>query len=387
MLNSTLQVLPDKQILAFVAHLPLQATGGGVYAVSWHVHQELQKRFLLTPFVQVVPATGFGEIAVSKIRRKVLRVPGKFYQFSPRTLERTAALVETYVRGADAVFFRSSTRWIKCRPKVPYFIHTDAIFHTFFNNTFDPANFILSDLQRIWNAERDFLENAACVFFESEWGLRKAREAYGLQGDHYVVINNGGGLEPPSEDIWDGNYLRLLTIAKDFRQKGGDLVFEAFKQLKRSFPELKWSIIGGPPDPQTLNCAGVTYEGFLRPESDTELTRFRALLADAFLLIHPTREDVNPLVLIEAAYFGCPSISVDDFAIPELVINGETGVLLQRPLSIPDLVSSVAQLVVNRESYLKLRQNARSRSLSKFTWDEAGGQMHTEIRRRLSLLG
>jgi len=208
-----------------------------------------------------------------------------------------------------------------------------------------------------------------------------------LQGDHYVVINNGGGLEPPSEDIWDGNYLRLLTIAKDFRQKGGDLVFEAFKQLKRSFPELKWSIIGGPPDPQTLNCAGVTYEGFLRPESDTELTRFRALLADAFLLIHPTREDVNPLVLIEAAYFGCPSISVDDFAIPELVINGETGVLLQRPLSIPDLVSSVAQLVVNRDSYLKLRQNARSRSLSKFTWDEAGGQMHTEIRRRLSLLG
>ncbi|HQX49779.1 MAG TPA: glycosyltransferase family 4 protein [Planctomycetaceae bacterium] len=370
--------------LALVSHLPLKPSGGGLFSVTWNVMEILQEHFRVQAIPPVIPRTSRWEAAISKICRRVLRCPGMFYEFSDQTLRSTALqLEEVAASGVDALFFRSCTRWIYSKPQVPYFVHTDVVFHTFFQNTFRVEDFIRSDLQRIWDAERDFLENAACAFFESGWGLRKAREAYGLQGDHYVVLNNGGVLEPPVEDVWDGNSLQLLTIAKNFRQKGGDLVLEAFKRLKPQYPQLEWSIVGGEPEGDWQSVPGIRYEGFLRPDVPDELQRFRELMANAFLLVHPTREDTNPLVLIEAAYFGCPSVSVNDFAIPELVVDGQTGLLLSRPVTVEALVDAITALIESRERYLIMRRMARERSIRQFNWEVIGQKMAGEIEVRL----
>lgn len=370
--------------IAFVSHLPLVPSGGGVFAVSWNIHRQLNRRVHIQDFRPIVPPTDHLAAFKSKLSRRILFCRGRFYQFSQRALSRTAELVKAYVDpDTDALFFRSSTRWIHCKPPRPYFVHTDAVFHTFFHNTFRAEDFIRNDLQRIWDAERDFLENAACVFFESEWGLRKAREAYGLHGNHYVVLNNGGVLKPPTEDIWVSNSMQLLTIAKNFYQKGGDLVLEAFKRLKPRHPQLEWSIVGGKPEGDWQSIPGIRYEGFLRPDVPDELQRFRELMANAFVLVHPTREDMNPLVLIEAAYFGCPSVSVNDFAIPELVVDGETGLLLSRPITVEALVNVIHGLIEDRERYLLMRQKARERSIWKFDWKVIGQKMADEIMARL----
>ena len=374
----------ERTSLALVSHLPLKPSGGGLFSVTWKVMEILQEHFRVQAIPPVIPRTSRWEAAISKIRRRVLRMPGMFYEFSDQTLRSTALqLEEVAASGVDALFFRSCTRWIYSKPQVPYFVHTDVVFHTFFRNTFRAEDFIRSDLQRIWDAERDFLENAACVFFESDWGLQKAREAYGLQGTHYVVLNNGGVLEPPVEDVWDGNSLRLLTIAKNFCQKGGDLVLEAFKRLKPQYPQLEWSIVGGKPEGNWEHVAGIRYEGFLRTDAPDELQRFRELMANAFLLVHPTREDTNPLVLIEAAYFGCPSVSVNDFAIPELVVDAQTGLLLSRPITMEALVDAIHGLIEDRERYLMMRRKARERSIRQFNWEVIGQKMAGEIEVRL----
>jgi len=374
----------ERASLAMVSHLPLKPSGGGLFSVTWNVMEMLKEHFRVQAIPPIIPRTSRWEATISKIRRRVLRMPGRFYEFSDQTLRSTAIQLEELAAcGVDALFFRSCTRWIYSKPQIPYFVHTDVVFHTFFHNTFRAEDFIRSDLQRIWDAERAFLENAACVFFESDWGLRKARDAYGLQGNHYVVLNNGGVLSPPAEDVWDGNSLRLLTIAKNFRQKGGDLVLEAFKRLKLRYPQLEWSIVGGQPEGEWERVPGIRYEGFLRTDVPDELQRFRELMANAFLLVHPTREDTNPLVLIEAAYFGCPSVSVNDFAIPELVVDGETGLLLSRPMSVEALVDAITALLESRERYLAMRKKVRERSVSKFDWEVIGQKMANEITSRL----
>ena len=332
-----------KAKLLYVSHLPRRPSGGGMLAVSFRIAQQLDRYFDLQDIGPIVPHVSVMDALLSKIRRKVIHVPGRFYQFSANTLAATARHVEQLI-GADrdGVFFRSSTRWIHCRPTVPYFVHTDVVFHTFFGNTFDPTDFITSDLQRIWAAERAFLEGAAAVFFESEWGLQKAREAYQLSGNHYVALRNGGGIEPPGCDVWAGGSLRLVSIAKHFKQKGGDIVLEAFRMLKP-----------------------------------------REILTDSFLLVHPTREDTNPLVLIEAAYFGCPSVSVDDFAIPELVVDGETGLLLKRPVTGESVANAIEKLILERNLYLDLRRKARERAVQEFQWDAIGEGMANHICRSL----
>lgn len=263
-------------------------------------------------------------------------------------------------------------------------MHTDAVFHTFFRNTFRDIDFHPRDLDRIYNTEKNFLEAASGVFFESEWGLKNACHAYGMSGQNAVSLGIGGMIDPPDKDLWDGKSLNLVTIAKNFRQKGGDIVLSAFQRLKPRYPSLHWHVIGGRPEGMWENVPGIYHEGHLRPDVPEELAHFREILGNAFLLIHPTREDINPLVLIEAAYFGCPSVSVNDFAIPELVAKHETGILLDRPVTAESVANAIELLINERQSYAAMRVQSRQRAINLFSWDNIGDRMAGIIRNSLA---
>lgn len=367
--------VPRKK-LTFITDLAPTASGGGCYAVDWHTREELKKHFDLHTPPSVVPSVSPVEKFRSRLQRYLLKRPGDFFYFSPATLDGNARKVSAAVAGdADGIFFRSATRWCHCRPRVPYFIYLDAVFHTYFANTFDPRDFRAGDLQRIYAAEARFLEGAAAVFFESGWGLRRAREAYGLRGNHYLVTNRGGVIEPPGEDYWSDDEIYLLSIAMKFEQKGGDIILAAFRELKKRFPQLRWHVVGGRPTGEWQSVDGIVYEGVLNPENPEDLARFRRLLAGAFLLAHPTREDVNPLVISEAGYFGCPAVSVDRFAIPDLIRHGETGILLDWPPQPERLAAAVAELLEHRRRYREMRVAAREYALKHFLWENIGAQM------------
>ncbi|MDQ3226081.1 MAG: glycosyltransferase family 4 protein [Chloroflexota bacterium] len=369
--------------LVYVTDLALRQSGGGAYAVNWHAADFLAERFDVTYAGPIVPRSGIVEQAASKVRRRILRRPGLFTYFSPTTLDGNARMVNShFTDDMDAVMFRSSTRWCRCRPRVPYFVYLDAVFHTFFYNTFSPRDFIFSDLKRIWDEEAEFLEGAAGVFFEAKFGLDEAREAYELKGGHYLASGRGGVIDPPAGDSWDGQSQRLVTIAMNWRQKGGDIVLDAYRQLKRRFPALTWHIVGGPPDGDWRQ-PGVTYEGVLHTDRPAERSRLVGLLANAFLLVHPTREDVSPLVLTEAAYFGCPAVSVNLAGIPELVINNVTGILVSPPASAESVAAAIAELLDDRERYLAMRKEARLDSLTNHSWERAGAVICDTIARRL----
>ena len=152
------------------------------------------------------------------------------------------------------------------------------------------------------------------------------------------------------------------------------MVRKAYDGLRQRYPLLTWHIIGGQPDFDWTTVDGVTYEGVLDPSKPEESARMRDVLRNAFLLLHPTREDTSPLVVTEAAYFGCPAISVNAFAIPELVINGVTGSLINAP-SASDLMNAVAELIDNQPRYRDMRRNARTYALARSRWENVGGRM------------
>jgi glycosyltransferase involved in cell wall biosynthesis len=279
--------------------------------------------------------------------------------------------------------FRSAARWSRTKLQLPYFVYLDAVFHTFFHNTFRPDDFVRSDVERIFEEEAKFLENAEGVFFESHWGMQKAKDAYSLTGPGYINVGRGGALNPPDSDTWNEESRALVTVAMDFRQKGGDIVMEAFTSLKPRFPGLTWHIIGGRPAPGVDTMPGVTWEGILDPGKPDERMRLQSILAKAFLLVHPTREDTSPLVITEAAYFGCPSISVHRFAIPELVVNGVTGILLES-IDSKLVTEAITALAENPRRYADMRRNARSHALRHFTWNRVGSTIAEHVTTALS---
>jgi glycosyltransferase involved in cell wall biosynthesis len=373
---------PKKRI-AYITDLENRPSGGGSYAVNFRMFEELKKRFAMDYARPITPRPRTVEAVTSKVRRKIFGSPGRFYYFSDATLNDNAQRASKQYSGADSVFFRSATRWCLCRPSVPYFVYLDAVFHTFFHNTFDRDEFDRYDLERIWSAEAKFLEGAEGVFFESKWGMAKAIEAYGLKTDHYVAAGRGGAIDPPERDEWKPGPQRLLTVAMDFRQKGGDLMLAAFPRLKSLLPTLQWTVVGAEPTGEWRSIAGIEYAGMLRPDDHADRQRFREILSQASLLIHPTREDTSPLVITEAAYFGCPAVSVNRFGIPDLIIDGVTGLLLDPEPTVESIVYAVTKILGDEAQYGRMRNAARDNAMAQSTWPRVGQLISDYIARTI----
>jgi glycosyltransferase involved in cell wall biosynthesis len=164
----------------------------------------------------------------------------------------------------------------------------------------------------------------------------------------------------------------------NFEQKGGAAVLSAYAKLKQQFPALTWHIIGGKPSGGWKDVPGITYEGELKPDVPDDRSRMEKILANAFLLLHPTREDTSPLVITEAAYFGCPAVASNAFAVPELVTHGVTGLLIGK--GTPDeIVEAVAELMQNDRRYRDMRRNAREHALARSRWETVGARMCDRI--------
>jgi len=109
----------------------------------------------------------------------------------------------------------------------------------------------------------------------------------------------------------------------------------------------------------------VEFTGFLRKENPLEYARYRQIIGNARAIVHPTMSDIAPLLLVEAAYFGCPVISSRKFAIPELVEDGRTGFLLDDSSQVSAVADAMCRMLENEDEYRRMRAAAWSRSREK----------------------
>jgi len=82
--------------------------------------------------------------------------------------------------------------------------------------------------------------------------------------------------------------------------------------------------------------------------------------------VHPTRSDIAPLLLVEAALFGCPAIASRAFAIPELVADGRSGLLLGAPGDPAAVAEAMRWMLDQSDAYAAMRAEAwrRARALN-----------------------
>lgn len=363
--------------LMYISPLPQDSQTGGANAVNFHTYKALQKYFDCS-YAQINPEETLLGKRWSQFQRKVLKRPARFNYFSKTRLQKIAQQFESLTGHYDVIFFRGFTPWIYCQPKVPYVAYNDVHFLQFFRNTFPPQEFHQKDILRIGRHEQQWLRQAKALAFESAWGLERCAEDYNLEDTPLRAVGRGGHIPLPETDAYKGDLI-LVVIANHFYQKGGDLVFQAFEQLKPLYPQLELHIVGGAPESVVLQTTGVVYHGYLYKERPHDLEKLTQLLAKAFLLMHVTREDVNPLVTTEAGYFGCPCISVEHFAIPELVQHEKTGFLLPYLPDPKEIASAVEQLIKNPQYYRQMRQATWDFNRKNYSWDTIGYQLKALI--------
>ena len=324
----------------------------------------------------ISPPVVFHQKALSKVLRTA-RLRGNFFFYSQTRLEKIAAEVQSQSRSdATLDFFHGFTPWIATRPGRRYLAWSDCIFHDYIRIFHDYGRFSVVDVDRIERGEASWLKGAYRVLFSTRWAANRAAEVYGLDAAHVESTGIFGELDNSGKDGYSGAQ-EFAFVATNFAAKGGHTVLSAFRQLRRSDPDVLLTVIGERPA-GVSDEPGVEFAGFLRKEIPDEYARFRQILGRVRALVHPTTSDISPLIIVEAAYLGCPVIASNRFAIPELVDHDVTGILLD-DLSPGAVAESMRMMLMDNSRYWEMRRQARSTASKRHSKSAFEARLHAPI--------
>ncbi len=130
-------------------------------------------------------------------------------------------------------------------------------------------------------------------------------------------------LRRSANKVSDGVNKIVLFAARNDPVKGADVLLEAVPQVRRAVPEVRFWMFGYQPDEGTKIPEGVRCFDFVPKE---ELLQY---YHQADLCVIPSRWDNSPNTVYEAMAAGKAVVASRVGGIPELVKDGETGVLVE----------------------------------------------------------
>ena len=192
------------------------------------------------------------------------------------------------------------------------------------------------DLRR----EATLLRAASRLFPMSSWAATSLHEDYDVAAERITIM-------PPGVDVPEtlprrlprANKLQIIFIGNDFRRKGGDRLCDWVGDPLAGLAELH--VVSSDPD-AAGDRPGVTFHGRIPNER-----LLAEILPGMDVLCLPTRSDMSPQVLAEAAAAGLPAITSAIAGIPDLVVNGKTG-LLANPSDDASFINALRRLAEDR---------------------------------------
>jgi len=225
------------------------------------------------------------------------------------------------------------------------------------------------------------LQAATWVTAPSEATLKYARELVPTCRDRSCVVRVGtrrSRIEPnPMPDD-----PTLLCLGRLVRVKGFDLAVAALPRILEGFPSARLIIAGDGPERGSLERkarelgveAAVGFLGWVAP-SDVP-----ALINAASILVMPSRAEAFPLAGLQAAFMARPVVSTRVGGIPELVVDGETGLLVEAD-DCAGLADAILFLLDHPEEAERLGEAARQRSLKLFDFEQTADSYQSLYRR------
>lgn len=178
----------------------------------------------------------------------------------------------------------------------------------------------------------------------------------------------------------------LLTVARILKSKGFEYVFYAVQELQSKGRNVHYLIVGDGPDRQEMAkiAAKLNIEKhvtFVGKVPHDQLNPYYNI-SDLFVLTPSTFEAFG-IVYLEAGACKKPVVGTYAYGIPDAVLDGETGLLVQ-PNNKEELTAAIEHLIQYRPLAEKLGENGYERVKSKLNWDALSEKLYGEIQSRLS---
>jgi glycosyltransferase involved in cell wall biosynthesis len=324
-----------------------QALGHITHAKNLHANLQL--------FPDVQAEWGFIPFEVSGI---AAHLPAFKSNWTIRAGLRARAQLASMARRTrlDALFFHTqvpavlATDWVR---RIPSIISLDATPLQYdalggaYGHTSGPR--ALENLK--WKLNRDCLHAAHRLVTWSVWAKQGLIEDYAVPAERVTVIPPGVNIKEwrrPGHRRASDAPARILFVGGDLERKGGASLLRVFRALRPLGATLHM-VTRAPVAPEP----GVFVYNNLHPNS----AELKQLYHSCDIFCLPTAGDCLPMVLSEAGAAGLPAVSTRLAGIPEIVNDGETGLLV--PVGDePALADALRQLILDQSLRLRLGERA-----------------------------
>jgi phosphatidylinositol alpha-1,6-mannosyltransferase len=216
------------------------------------------------------------------------------------------------------------------------------------------------------------LQRSDRILSISHFTARRAIEVNGVPPDRVRVLHNclDPWFEEPIPLQQDRADLSMLTVARlsqAEQYKGHDFVIRAMPALLERFPQLVYNVVGdGDWRPALEALAGqMGVERAVRFHGHVSEEDLRGHYVRASLFIMPSRAEGFGFVFLEAMAHGLPVVAGNADATSEVVVDGETGYLVD-PTSVRAIVTAVSRLLGDRDLRLLMGSAGRRRVRDNF---------------------
>ena len=367
--------MPAKQKIAFIRKGPWPLanvrTAQALQAeFPEYAVEEIDLIPLLRRDLPLVAANAFamlGQYGADLATRR--RGPKEAFLITSYVFRRIKHIVAGLLAGGDYAFsFQMQSLFDASVPGLPHFVYTD---HTLLANRQYPGFHPRQLYHPAWmKLEPSIYHNAARVFTRSSNVTRSLIEDYGCDPARISCVYAGSNALVPATPAPMKRYAsqNLLFVGIDWERKGGPDLLAAFKQVRAALPEATLTIIGCSP---AVDQPGVRVLGRVPVE---ELPRH---YQEAALFCLPTRLEPFGIVVVEAMANALPVVTTKIGAMPDMVIPGQNGALVE-PGAVDQLARALIELLGDASA---CRRAGFKSSLiaARYQWDGVARRMREEI--------
>ncbi len=204
---------------------------------------------------------------------------------------------------------------------------------------------------------RAVFSRAAALVAWSEWCADSLVRDYGVSRDKIAILHPGapGAMFRIDRPHSECEVPIILFVGGDLTRKGGDLLLEAFRELRGRARLLLVT-------PETVTPQeGVEVISGASPGSDALIDAYRR--ADIFCL--PTRGDCTPLVLGEAMAASLPIVATRVGSNAETIDDGVDGLLIESD-DVHGLIAALQTLLDDEQRRVAMGKAARTKAADRF---------------------
>lgn len=284
-------------------------------------------------------------------------------------------VVDKLAKQEDYVFtFQTQSFFDASVPGIPHFVYTD---HTYLANLQYPG-FDRQNLppQSLIECEKTIYQNATLNFTMSSNISRSIIKDYCCSPEQVACVYCGANIQTIKEEKFAEERFSLkniLFVGTDWERKGGPVLEQAFRTVLKTHPDATLTIVGCTPELELPNCNAI---------GRIPRSKVKEYFTQASIFAFPTTVEPFGIVLLEAMAHKIPVVASNIGAIPELVLEGKNGYVVE-PNNPQQLSQKIIELIGLPEKCKAFGEYGHELFWNRYTWEKTGIRMRENIERFL----